>query len=57
MDEIVTEKPDNLRKAAIAASLLPALVAFIVYIPSLKNGFVNWDDDIYVVQNERSKSP
>ena len=27
------------------------LVTFIVYLPSLGNGFTNWDDDSYVTQN------
>lgn len=26
-------------------------IAFIAYLPCIKNGFVNWDDNIYVVQN------
>lgn len=35
------------------ASLLAAAVTFIAYIPALSNGFLNWDDPSYVVQNER----
>lgn len=28
-----------------------ALLTFIVYLPALQNGFVNWDDDVYVYKN------
>lgn len=31
---------------------LIAAVTFIVYIPSLSNGFVNWDDPKYIINNE-----
>ena len=27
------------------------LLTFIVYLPVLKNGFVNWDDDQYILEN------
>lgn len=45
------------RKYLIA--LLPTLITFIVYLPALENGFVNWDDDLYVYANHdiRSISP
>lgn len=33
-----------------------ALITFIVYIPALKNGFVNWDDNIYVYENQNIRS-
>jgi len=37
--------------------LLPILaVTFILYLPSLKNGFTNWDDVLYVTQNPLLKS-
>ncbi len=35
-----------------AVSLLSALVTFIVYLPSLNNDFVTWDDGQYVYNNE-----
>ena len=41
----------DIRKAVIAASLLSALVTFIIYLPSLGNGFVSWDDPKYVYEN------
>jgi len=45
--------------AALALAALSALIAFLVYIPSLSNGFVNWDDPTYVLENAhiRSLSP
>ncbi len=33
-----------------------ALSAVIVYLPALLNGFVNWDDDIYVYDNPSIRS-
>lgn len=37
------------RKYLAAASV--ALITFLVYLPALQNGFVNWDDDDYVYEN------
>lgn len=34
---------------AIAFAL--AILTFIVYLPALNNGFVNWDDNVYVYEN------
>lgn len=36
--------------------LMIALIVFISFIPSLNNGFTNWDDDIYVTENWKIKS-
>lgn len=33
-------------------SILVALITFVVYIPALQNGFVNWDDDVLVYKNQ-----
>lgn len=33
-----------------------ALITFIVYIPALKNDFVNWDDQEYVYENRNIQS-
>lgn len=41
----------DIRKALFAASLLSALVTFIIYLPSIGNGFVSWDDAKYVYEN------
>src|ERR1035438_100808 len=36
--------------------LFIVIVALIAYIPSLNNDFVNWDDIIYVMNNDMIKS-
>lgn len=41
----------DIRKALYAASLLSALITFIIYLPSLTNGFVSWDDPKYIYEN------
>ena len=43
--------PPRPRALWILAALLPA-AAFAAYIPSLSNGFMNWDDGQYIQQNE-----
>ena len=43
-------------RAAVGAMLLSALVTFAVYLPSLGNGFVNWDDPTYIYKNPMIKS-
>ncbi|MCA0238196.1 MAG: tetratricopeptide repeat protein [Bacteroidetes bacterium] len=35
----------------LLAAMGAAVIAFLVYLPSLKNGFVNWDDDATIVNN------
>ena len=37
------------------ASVL-CVITFLVYLPALKNGFVNWDDDVYVYANRNIHS-
>ncbi len=44
-----TQRRDKILIAAIAA--LAALITFAVYLPALKNGFVNWDDPTLVYYN------
>ena len=34
-----------------AASLSVFILTILVFLPALKNDFVNWDDDIYVYEN------
>lgn len=41
----------DIRKALFAASLLSAIITFIIYLPSIGNGFVSWDDPKYVYEN------
>ncbi|MBI2413897.1 MAG: tetratricopeptide repeat protein [Deltaproteobacteria bacterium] len=33
-----------------------ALIIFLVYLPALSNGFVNWDDQLYVYENADIRS-
>jgi hypothetical protein len=48
----------NIKRSSLpyVISLISALVTFIVYLPSLQNNFVTWDDGLYIVQNEHIKS-
>ena len=39
---------------ALAAAV--ALITFILYLPALQNGFINWDDGPYVVENTHIRS-
>lgn len=53
------ENPDNGGKrngALIAFAAAAALAAFLVYLPSLWNGFVNLDDPGYVYENPNIRS-
>lgn len=36
---------------AVSASLIPALLTLVVYLPALGNSFVEWDDYVYIVNN------
>jgi tetratricopeptide (TPR) repeat protein len=44
------------RKQKLLIGLVPALLTFLLYLPSLGNGFVNWDDPTYVLENARIRS-
>ena len=33
-------------------AFLAGLITFLVYIPALDNGFVSWDDDVYLYKND-----
>lgn len=35
-----------------ALALLVALITFVIYLPALQNGFVEWDDPQYVSENQ-----
>jgi hypothetical protein len=41
--------------SASIASLFSALMTFVVYLPSLHNDFVTWDDSLYILGNEHIK--
>ena len=47
-----TGKQLPLRLGALAVGLLVVLL----YLPALRNGFVNWDDDVYVTSNPQIRS-
>ena len=49
-----TQRRDKIPAAALA--VLTTLITFAVYIPALQNGFVNWDDPVYVYENLRIRS-
>src|SRR5574340_849334 len=42
-----------MRKKAIPFSVAAgiAILTFALYLPALRNGFVNWDDDVYIYEN------
>lgn len=39
------------RHKIVLTALFSGLVVFLVYLPALSNGFVNWDDSLYVHEN------
>src|ERR1041385_9412540 len=51
------KRSHELKKAVPAGSnyfiplLLILLFSFVAYLPVFKNGFVNWDDDKYILNN------
>jgi protein O-mannosyl-transferase len=48
-----------LNRGRLSTAPLLAIVlvcTFVVFSPALKNGFVNWDDDVYVLNNDRIQS-
>ncbi len=47
------EAPKSLKhkNSALVLAALAAIFTFLVYLPSLRNGFVNWDDHLYIYEN------
>src|SRR4030042_5118028 len=39
------------KKKLLTVAFLVALITILVYLPALQNGFVNWDDNLYVYEN------
>lgn len=39
-------------KNKLVASISVFITTFVVYLPALKNGFLNWDDYTYIVHNQ-----
>ncbi|MEE8574733.1 MAG: hypothetical protein V3T30_04900, partial [Thermodesulfobacteriota bacterium] len=50
-DTDIKETPRGILGKTLPYVLLAAVVTFIVYLPTLQNGFVNWDDQGYVYNN------
>lgn len=44
------------KKFTWIATTLVVLATFIIYLPALQNGFVNWDDHLYVTENQNIRS-
>ncbi len=42
-------------KSSIALAIFAVAVSAIAMFPSLENGFTNWDDDLYVIENQMVK--
>jgi protein O-mannosyl-transferase len=51
-----TEGNDQRRSPRFAAAFV-ALLVLLAFFPTLRNGFVNWDDDIYVYRNPQTSDP
>ncbi len=47
---------NNLSRRTYLTAAATALISVIVYLPALQNGFVTWDDDIYVFENYHIRS-
>ncbi|CAG1064608.1 hypothetical protein BAC1_00169 [uncultured bacterium] len=47
---------EDSKRYATAALFLSAVFVFLVYLPSLKGAFVNWDDQLYVFENSAIRS-
>jgi protein O-mannosyl-transferase len=54
-DRLDIEKTGGQRPVRWGA-LAVAFVVVLPYLPALRNGFVNWDDDLYVYNNPQVKS-
>ena len=44
-------KPLKLKTGVLVAAALSAVLTFLVYIPTLQNRFVKWDDHLYIYEN------
>lgn len=42
----------NPERAAFVSGAIAAITAFLVYLPALGNGFVNWDDQVYIYESQ-----
>lgn len=37
-------------------ALIPVVLSFLLYLPTLQNDFVNWDDNLYIYENNQIRS-
>jgi hypothetical protein len=44
------------KRYVVGALFFSAVLVFLVYLPSLKGAFVNWDDQLYVFENSAIRS-
>jgi tetratricopeptide (TPR) repeat protein len=49
--KIAVQKPVRNINRSVLCCMALVCITVIVFAPSLKNGFTNWDDDIYVTRN------
>ena len=52
----MTESQSRKNRSLILSLIFTGVVTFIVYLPALNNGFVTWDDNIYVYNNTMIKN-
>lgn len=48
---MVSNKLQKDKRTIWAIALFLSLITFISYLPALTSGFVDWDDDVYILQN------
>lgn len=51
-----TSQPRSTRRSDLGIVLLIALLTAIAFLPSIFNGFTNWDDDMYLTKNALVKN-
>lgn len=52
----ITKMERGVKKKEFAFALLAAVITFLIYWGALKNGFVNWDDPGYILENPNLES-
>lgn len=56
MKKNILKKNGSTNKAALTWIGIAAVITFIAYMPSLQNGFVNWDDPEHIYENINIRS-
>ncbi|HEX6846945.1 MAG TPA: tetratricopeptide repeat protein [Chitinophagaceae bacterium] len=51
------EERKELSKKAVLLSILSLVITAICFLPMFQNGFTNWDDDVYVLNNPLLRGP